>query len=75
MISPRVTTLMFWFCSSMTTSQLFPETDLMATITLHPLTHVYQQVIPVEHKVLKYKHLKSKQGQQEAYISQVYHPI
>lgn len=75
MISPYVTTLMFWFCSPMTSFQLFPETDMMATITLHHLIHVYQQVLLAEHKVLKYKHLENRQGQQEADTSQVYYPI
>lgn len=55
--------------------QLFPETDMMATITLHHLIHVYQQVLLAEHKVLKYKQLESRQGQQEAYTSQVYYRI
>lgn len=59
----------------MTISQLFPETDLMATITLQPLIHFYQQIFLVEHKVLRYEHLESRQGQQEVYISQVYYPI
>lgn len=59
----------------MTTSQLSPETDLMATTTPHPLIHVYEQVLLVEHKVLRYKHLEGRQGQQEAYTSQVYYPV
>lgn len=59
----------------MTSYQLFPETNMMETITLHHLIHVYQQVLLAEHKVLKYKHLESRQGQQEAYTSQVYYPI
>lgn len=59
----------------MTTSQLSPETDLMATTTPHPLIRVYEQVLLVEHKVFRYKHLEGRQGQQEAYISQVYYSV
>lgn len=33
------------------------------------LLQVYQQVLLVEYKALRHKHLEGRQGQQEAYIS------